>query len=87
MLPRSFAIAATTTVLLTLCGTAPALADDGWDSAGAAAGQVDDPYDDGRLDGVGNTEGTGGTGGTGGTAGTDDFDFLGPGGPDDPAGS
>ncbi|MER5796438.1 hypothetical protein [Streptomyces sp. NPDC001980] len=78
MLPRSFAIAATTTVLLTLCGTAPALADDGWGSSDPVAGQVDDPYDDGRLDGVGNT------GGTGGTTGTDDFDFLGPGGPDDP---
>ncbi|MGW3449229.1 hypothetical protein [Streptomyces sp. NPDC001076] len=78
MLPRRTLIAVAA-ALVTLCGTAPALADDGWDSADPVTGQFVDP-DDGRLDGVGNT------GGIGGTTDTDDFDFLGPGGPDDPAG-
>ncbi|MFJ8492100.1 hypothetical protein ACIRBZ_27695 [Streptomyces sp. NPDC094038] len=80
MLPRSFAIAVAA-ALVTLCGAAPALADDGWDSAGTGTSQVDDPSDDGRLDGVGNTAGLSGTSGTSG----DIDDFLGPGGPDDPA--
>ncbi|MFE5037812.1 hypothetical protein [Streptomyces sp. NPDC056683] len=78
MLPRRTLIAVTA-VLVALCGAAPALADDGWGSSDPVAGQVDDPYDDGRLDGVGNTDGTGGT------TGNDDLDFLGPGGPDAPA--
>ncbi|MFF5147419.1 hypothetical protein ACFY6U_48210 [Streptomyces sp. NPDC013157] len=76
MFPRRTLIAVTA-ALVTLCGTAPALADDGWAGADPVTGQFVDP-DDGRLDGVGNT------GGTGGTVGNDDFDFLGPGGPDDP---
>ncbi|SEE58013.1 hypothetical protein [Streptomyces sp. Ag109_O5-10] len=77
MLPRRTLIAVTA-ALVVLCGAAPARADDGWGSSDPVAGRGDDPYDDGRLDGVGNT------GGTGGTTGNDDFDFLGPGGPDAP---
>ncbi|WP_089098792.1 SH3 domain-containing protein [Streptomyces hyaluromycini] len=71
-LTRGFAIAA----LVTLCGTSPALADDGWDSADPGTGQYGDPHDPDHLDGVGNT---------GNTAGADDF--LGPGGTDDPGGN
>ncbi|WP_217561053.1 SH3 domain-containing protein [Streptomyces sp. GbtcB6] len=71
-LTRGFAIAA----LVTLCGTSPALADDGWDSADPGTGQYADPYDSDHLDGVGNTGNTGGT-----------DDFLGPGGTDEPGGN
>ncbi|GGN41350.1 SH3 domain-containing protein [Streptomyces fuscichromogenes] len=74
-LARGFAIAA----LVALCGSTPALADDGWNSVDPGNGRYDDSGDPDHLAGVGNTGGADDVLGPGGTD-----DFLGPGGSDEP---
>ncbi|MFD4598694.1 SH3 domain-containing protein [Streptomyces sp. NPDC058464] len=76
MHPRRTLIAVAT-ALVTLCGAAPALADDGWGSADPGTGQYGDPNDPYGLNDPDHLYGVGNTGGT-----VDDF--LGPGGPDTP---